>query len=98
MKNIYIPKKSILNLFYKNNLSINCLKERCCWKCKCDLDFWDYISQSSENEFEYMIELWQNANIEFYCCECFNQKTSDLKKKKNNLLDLNLILTFISTV
>lgn len=80
LKNIYIPKPSALKIFSKRDLSLTNLKERSCWNCRCDLDFWEYISQSNEKEFEYMIELWQNDNIEFYCCECFNQKISELEK------------------
>lgn len=95
IKNIYIPRKSVLDYFKKYNLSINSIKLRVCWDCQEKLDFWDYCSQHNEDKIEYMINLWQNDCIEFYCCECYKLRKSDYINNKGKYICPGRIFAFI---
>ncbi len=46
-------------------------KKRVCWKCKKDLNVFDFLSDNLEYTAGYILNLWQNELFEFHCCSCF---------------------------
>ena len=81
LKKLFVPRQKILNYYTNYHLSIDSIKQRACWRCGRELDFWDYCSQFDDDEIEQAITLWQDDRVEFYCCKCFKLKESELKNK-----------------
>lgn len=50
------------------------LKKRYCFKCNKCIDYGEYYLKNfkSINE-EKLIHLWQNENLEYYCCLCYDK-------------------------
>ena len=50
------------------------LKKRYCFKCNKCIDYGEYYLKNykSTNE-ERLIRLWQNENLEYYCCLCYDE-------------------------
>ena len=46
---------------------------RKCFKCSRSLYFSEFSSTNSELSKERLIELWENTNLEFYCCSCYKK-------------------------
>jgi hypothetical protein len=61
-------------------------KRRTCWKCRKDLNIYDFISDNVHYSPEYILKLWQASILEFHCCECFRNL------KKNELEEIEKIL------
>lgn len=83
LKKLFVPRQKILNYYTNYHLSMNSIRQRICWRCGTELEFWDYCSQFNDDEIEQAITLWQDDRIEFYCCECFKLKETELKNKSN---------------
>jgi hypothetical protein len=95
IKNIYIPRKSILEYFKKYDIAVNSIKLRVCWDCRENLDFWEYCDQFNEDKLSSMINLWQNNRIEFYCCKCYKLKKLDCIKNKGKYVCSGRIFAII---
>jgi len=46
-------------------------KKRACFECGKDLNIYDFLSDNLEFTAGYVLDMWQNALFEFFCCECF---------------------------
>ena len=61
-------------------------KQRVCWKCKKDLNIYDFLSDNMEYDAMGIIKLWQNPMLEFHCCSCFKDlKISEIMQIERDL-------------
>lgn len=63
--------KEIIQKAESKVTKIKDLKERVCWNCNAKLTFEDYFSSNSHLDKTRALELWENNNVEFYCCSCY---------------------------
>lgn len=52
-------------------------KQRICWKCKKELNIYDFLSDNLEYDAVGIMKFWQNPMLEFHCCECFKELKID---------------------
>ncbi|HEY0087546.1 MAG TPA: hypothetical protein VGB37_01815, partial [Candidatus Lokiarchaeia archaeon] len=62
-------------------------RNRICFKCKKAIDLADYLVRNKSFKEEKLVKLWENNNLEFYCCLCYDDLTKQNQKEKmfNNL-------------
>ncbi len=73
------------------------LKDRVCWNCGAKLPFQDYFLTNPQLTKSRALKLWENDNIEFYCCSCYRiikssieteRRIETLKRKQEQIFDL----------
>ena len=63
-------------------------KVRKCFNCKKIIDFGDYYIRNKKIDQPRLIKLWENENLEFYCCLCYDTLMNSKKiQELNNSLD-----------
>lgn len=63
--------------------------ERQCFKCNKTLNFGEFSIRNQKSGLERLKKLWNNSNVKFYCCFCF-----DWKREKDKLSNINKKLDF----
>ena len=64
-------------------------KTRYCFQCKKSIDFSEYYIRNKSYPEHRLIQLWENNNLEFYCCLCYDDfiQNEKLKNLRNSLND-----------
>lgn len=47
--------------------------ERFCWNCKKPLNFKEFKETNRHYPEEILLEMWHNAQLQFYCCNCYSR-------------------------
>jgi len=81
-KNLEFLDNKRLAIAEKSIFKILTLKERICWNCGIKLSFQDFFNSNQDLKKSRAIELWNNNNIEFYCCSCYKALRSDIKNQR----------------
>ncbi|GAI80632.1 unnamed protein product, partial [marine sediment metagenome] len=56
------------------------LKKRYCFNCKKPIDYGEFYNKNfkSINETD-LVQFWQNENLEYYCCLCYDELMKKIK-------------------
>lgn len=57
-------------------------KKRICFRCKRPIEFGEFYIKNKDMTKERLIELWQNENLQFYCCLCYEILKSEYEAKE----------------
>jgi Leucine-rich repeat (LRR) protein len=66
---------------------IDDLRDRTCFKCGREIKFGEFFLRNRSIPTKRLIKLWNNTNIEYYCCLCYDtyKKRRKIEKIKRNL-------------
>ena len=60
------------------------MKERDCYECHKQLTWTNFMFKNYPYGREYLQSLWENDDIEFYCCDCFKKMEWDSIHEQNH--------------
>ena len=49
------------------------ISEKYCWRCRKRLDFEEFKEVNLSLEIDKLIELWDNPNLQYFCCGCYTK-------------------------
>ena len=49
------------------------ISEKYCWRCRKRLDFEEFKEVNLSLEIDKLIELWDNLNLQYFCCGCYTK-------------------------
>jgi hypothetical protein len=57
--------------------------ERTCFLCNQELNVYDFYKTNRKFSKDEIIKLWNNENIQYFCCRCYNRYKDDFEMYLN---------------